>query len=395
MKRILPICTPKHLSYVALCIALFAIGGCVPVSVTDIQSAMLTATPQAESADMPTESDASLGGAVATVSSAALQLHLGPAETSAVLGEVTEGEEYKVIGISSDGTWVRLEVLDSPRGAGWVPARFVSVLGDITDVPITDETGEASVRPTPAPNGAVVQTDGTRLRVRTAPDTAADILTYVYDGEAFTVLETTPDGTWTRIDAPGFTDGGWVASEFLLLGSDVAPTPSPETAEATPAPATEATTPVAEEATPTAVAEEAEPTVEATSTPVAEESTPEPAEEPTAEPPAEPTTEPVEEATPTPAAETGNADSGELDLSNYPTPGENEAVIVTDGSRLRVRSQPAVESEIVGYVLDGEVYEILAVSDDGEWLQIELETGESGWIVDVFTLTADGLEEQP
>jgi hypothetical protein len=48
------------------------------------------------------------------------------------------------------------------------------------------------------------------------------------------------------------------------------------------------------------------------------------------------------------------------------------ATVTTGGPRLRVRSAPSLDADILGYVFDGEVYNVIATSEDGEWVRIEI-----------------------
>ena len=408
-----------------LAVLLILLAGCTPLQPnfeqvapavnTEEDSAAAEATPQGA---INVGDAMEMGAAVATITSPSLVLRQAPNEESEVLQDLTQGDIYKVIGISTDGTWVRLEAPSASGGSGWVAARFVTVKGDITDVPITDESGEAISRPTPAPGGVVVRTDGTRLRVRAEPTTDSEIVGYVYDGEAYNVLETTADGAWARLDVAGLPDGGWVSIEFLTFPGDAVPdaTAATEEESMTETPAAEnpeaaATAPAAEEAaTATATAEsteaestEAEPTEEATEEPT-EEATTEPTQEPTAEieataTPAAESSEP--EATATPAAESteatatpateaeSTAEAEPTTEAELPTPNPGEAIVYTDGTRLRVRSEPTEESEIVGYVQNGEVYKILETSADGLWVKLDIpEIEGGGWVADIYVLTA-------
>ena len=377
-----------------LAVLLILLAGCTPLQPnfeqvapavnTEEDSAAAEATPQGA---INVGDAMEMGAAVATITSPSLVLRQAPNEESEVLQDLTQGDIYKVIGISTDGTWVRLEAPSASGGSGWVAARFVTVKGDITDVPITDESGEAISRPTPAPGGVVVRTDGTRLRVRAEPTTDSEIVGYVYDGEAYNVLETTADGAWARLDVAGLPDGGWVSIEFLTFPGDAVPDATAATEEEsmteTPAaenPEAEATAPAAEEAA-TATAE---PTEEATEEPT-EEATTEPTQEATAD--AE-SAEP--EATATPAAEAESTPEAEPTTeAELPTPNPGEAIVYTDGTRLRVRSEPTEESEIVGYVQNGEVYKILETSDDGLWVKLDIpEIEGGGWVADIYVLTA-------
>ncbi|MBW7883726.1 MAG: SH3 domain-containing protein [Caldilineaceae bacterium] len=181
-------------------------------------------------------------GAVATVTATSLRVRAAPSETAEVVAGVREGEQYRVIGRSSDGQWVQLAVARAQSGTGWVSANFVTVEGDITDTVVTEvpaaeatavqeeaateaageEAGAELVELTaPEPGFAVVNTEGVRLRVRAVPSTDAEIVGYVYRGETFPVEEVSADGTWVKIGGDAATenpDGGWVAAEFVIIG---------------------------------------------------------------------------------------------------------------------------------------------------------------------------------
>jgi hypothetical protein len=53
-----------------------------------------------------------------------------------------------------------------------------------------------------------------------------------------------------------------------------------------------------------------------------------------------------------------------------------------------VRAEPSTEGEIVGYVYNGEVFEVTGASDDGLWTQIGGRTGtdnvNGGWVSTEF-----------
>jgi len=86
------------------------------------------------------------------------------------------------------------------------------------------------------------------------------------------------------------------------------------------------------------------------------------------------------------------AESGNSDVTLLPTPQSGFATVNTDGVRLRVRSGPTTEMPIVGYIYDGESYEILETSADGAWVRIPASTGsntdntEGGWVAAEFLL---------
>lgn len=175
--------------------------------------------------------------AVATVTTRSLRVRSQPLESAEVVAGITEGEQYRVMGISSDGLWVQLAIDDAPSGAGWVAASFVSIEGPITDTatvavpapaaPVTTTetitSEQTSIIVAPAAGFALVVTDGTRLRVRSEPSAESEIVGYVYDGETYAVEGVSSDGAWVLIagatdaitDNP---DGGWVAAEFVVVG---------------------------------------------------------------------------------------------------------------------------------------------------------------------------------
>ena len=169
--------------------------------------------------------------AQATVNARSLRVRGAPNPDAEVVGGIKEGEVYDVIGLSSDGEWVQLAIPAIASGEGWVSANYVSVKGAITEVAITEAAATAAAAglklPTPTPSAgmaaglgtATVQTEGTRLRVRSEPSANGEIVGYVYNGEVYPVLDTTADGQWTQIGGRVGTDnvnGGWVASEFLV-----------------------------------------------------------------------------------------------------------------------------------------------------------------------------------
>lgn len=198
---------------------------------------------QGATAQTPDSSDASgPGDAIATVNVRSLRVRAAPSSEATVVTGIKEGEPYAVLGLSSDGEWVQLAIPAAPEGSGWVSTNFVSVEGSIAGAAVievppaaastasvlptaTPVTGSATAPDSPlyppgAPGTVTVNTEGVRLRVRTAPAADAAIAGYIYGGENYPVVETSPDGAWVRIAGRSGTDnldGGWVSTEFLLL----------------------------------------------------------------------------------------------------------------------------------------------------------------------------------
>lgn len=65
------------------------------------------------------------------------------------VGSIKEGEVYAVSGRSSDGEWFRLIIPALAAGEGWVSTNFVTVIGDITDIPVI--LAPTPLPPTPTP----------------------------------------------------------------------------------------------------------------------------------------------------------------------------------------------------------------------------------------------------
>lgn len=113
------------------------------------------------------------------------------------------------------------EVVATPEAEEETDAEAVATPAPVEEA---DNTGIVIVDGVaqPAPGYALVVIDGTdALRVRSAPTTAEDNkVGNVRNGEAYQVLEVSPDGAWVRIDVPALNleDGGWVSADFVVIG---------------------------------------------------------------------------------------------------------------------------------------------------------------------------------
>lgn len=226
---------------ISLLVTLFVLMSAVAGCASRITPSAATTDEPAANADAPNAAVADLAdNATATVTARSLRVRAAPNATAEVIHGVREGEQYKVVALSSDGAWVQLSIPAAPQGTGWVDANFVSVEGSITDAAVVDNDAGAPaaavvVTPTgkstadtaanaavaPGAGGiAVVNGEGVRLRVRATPNTTGDIVGYAYDGERFPVLESSASGAWVRIGGRIDTDnpdGGWVAAEFIVV----------------------------------------------------------------------------------------------------------------------------------------------------------------------------------
>ncbi len=289
---------------IGLLLMVAVLAGCQPITAEGMMSAL---------AGQPVEDAAAMVGeqAMATVTARSLRVRAEPSDSAEVVTGIREGEQFPVIGRSSDGLWIQLDIPRAPGGNGWVSANFVTVQGPITDAAVSS-----------------------------APPAATE--------------------------APA---------------EEATPAPTEEAAEAAP---TEAP---AEEATPAPTEEAAE--AAPTEAP-AEEATPAPTEE-AAE--AAPTEAPAEEATPAPTEEAAEAAPTEVpaeEAAPAVTPEPGFALVTAEGARLRVRAEPSIDAEIVGWVQPGEIVPVEEVSADGLWVKLggvaDTENPNGGWVSAEFVV---------
>ena len=178
----------------------------------------------------------------------------------------------------------------------------------------TAENAEAAATDEQTERTATIVTGSGRLRVRSGPGADYDIVAYLNNGDTVTVLSV--EGDWAQIRT---ADGqeGYVSTEFLQM----------EEADAADTAAT------AEDASEADTAEQAE---------------------------AAGTTE-----------EAAAADTGAQ------AEGERSAVVSTSNGRLRVRSGPGADYDIVAYLNDGDTVTVLSV--EGDWAKIRTADGQEGY----------------
>ena len=190
----------------------------------------------------------------------------------------------------------------------------------------TAENAKAAATDEQTERTATIVTGSGRLRVRSGPGADYDIVAYLNNGDTVTVLSV--EGDWAQIRT---ADGqeGYVSTEFLQM----------EEADAADTAAT------AEDASEADTAEQAE----AAGT--------------------------AEEAA---AADTGAQAEG-----------ERSAVVSTSNGRLRVRSGPGADYDIVAYLNDGDTVTVLSV--EGDWAKIRTVDGQEGYTSAEYLI----IEEAP
>ena len=190
----------------------------------------------------------------------------------------------------------------------------------------TVENAKAAATDEQTERTATIVTGNGRLRVRSGPGADYDIVAYLNNGDTVTVLSV--EGDWAQIRTADDQEG-YVSTEFLQM----------EEADAADTAAT------AEDASEADTAEQAE----AAGT--------------------------AEEAA---AADTGAQAEG-----------ERSAVVSTSNGRLRVRSGPGADYDIVAYLNDGDTVTVLSV--EGDWAKIRTVDGQEGYTSAEYLI----IEEAP
>ena len=214
-------------------------------------------------------------------------------------------------------------------------------------VPVMEQAPRPLATEAAAPDSALADaamaTVNTRsLRVRNTPSVDSPVVWGINNGESYKMIARSSDGLWLQLEIPAAPDGkGWVAADLVTVEGAITdavivevPTLRPvPTVNASTASTTTASTPVEANASVT-------------------------------------NTQPVE----------------------ISTPPAGYALVLTDGTRLRVRAEPNNEAEIVGYVYAGEVYPLLESSADGLWSKLGAgektpnDNPNGGWVATEFLL---------
>lgn len=151
------------------------------------------------------------------VTSGRLNIRSGPGTTYASVGSLAAGASVTITERKTVGgrEWGKME-------KGWVCMDYVSLDSE------TENSTAETVKGT-------VSTEGSKLRIRTAPSTASAIAGYLSDGDRVEILEKkTVNGTvWGRVSK------GWISLDYVKLdgssssGSTNAQPSSPETSQTT------------------------------------------------------------------------------------------------------------------------------------------------------------------
>ena len=209
-------------------------------------------------------------------------------------------------------------------------SRFTADTADTADEPAAsaDAAAADSAAPTDdAGENATATVTARSLRVRSAPNADAEVVTGIKEGEQYEVLALSSDGAWVQLRIPKAPQGmGWVNANFVSVEGSI---------------------------TNAAVVEN------------------QPA--------------PVAAVTPTGKSTADTAANAAV------KPGAGGIAVVNgEGVRLRVRATPSTTGEIVGYAYDGERFPVLESSANGAWVRIggrlDTDNPDGGWVAAEFVV---------
>jgi uncharacterized protein YgiM (DUF1202 family) len=173
-------------------------------------------------------------------------IHNGPGENYEIIARLSAGQIAEVKGISRDGFWWQIVVLDGGGTKGWVNNTDV-IAENIENVPIVDPEEQPTSEATSAPGTGAIVTAKTNVNIRSKPNVISEILGLLETGQKANVLGINDNRSWWYIKIPGTeSDTGWVITDFVtaentdnvpivdedgnpLPGQIPIPTPSPGT----------------------------------------------------------------------------------------------------------------------------------------------------------------------
>ena len=139
----------------------------------------------------------------------------GPGTQYDIIGQLTNGDEVRVVGRSDqESDWLQIEY---SSGTGWVAYFTVTVLSAVDKLPIVDTAGSLLSTPTPTlDSGNSVQASGDlyvtafrRVNVRSGPGLVHDQIGELEPGDTADITGRTADNQWLQINFNG--QPGWVA----------------------------------------------------------------------------------------------------------------------------------------------------------------------------------------
>lgn len=72
------------------------------------------------------------------------------------------------------------------------------------------------------------------------------------------------------------------------------------------------------------------------------------------------------------------------ELNPQPVESSTRPVVIVEARLLNVRTQPRIANNVLARIREGEQYPLLAYSEDGLWVQVDLGNGTTGWVSSAY-----------
>lgn len=146
----------------------------------------------------------------AEVTAGRLNFRSGPSINASILGKLSNGDIYPIIGRLEDSSWWQLNVNGT---SGWVSGAFIRVL-DASNVPV--EQGQAVAAPAPTGNTLVTTAN---LSMRSGPAVSNSRQTVIPNNTAVEIVGRNASNTWWQVTYDRYT--GWVSGQFVRLSASM------------------------------------------------------------------------------------------------------------------------------------------------------------------------------
>ena len=180
-------------------------------------------------------------------------LRAAPDVNSDIVGEITAGARYPVIGRSEFFPWLLLAEANSTTPKGWVFADLVTVQGNLNSVPFsalviteitttpsetpalvgmalptaTTSPAQPQITPTPTLNASVIGEVSGEVNVRYGPGVEYPRLGVAFAGENYEITAWHTQLPWLQIRFPDAPAGlAWIARDLLEVQGDLFSLPS-------------------------------------------------------------------------------------------------------------------------------------------------------------------------
>ena len=142
------------------------------------------------------------------ITSAQLNVRVGPSTASTVLGIIPANSKVQIIGKDIGEGWWQVVYESGNEEKGWVTAQYVETASR-PDVPVVGSDG---TNPQSANMAVVIQ----QLNIRSGPGTSFNSLGILNVNDVVLLTGKNENGTWLQIDLPPGPNGkGWINSEFV------------------------------------------------------------------------------------------------------------------------------------------------------------------------------------